>query len=204
MRENHQRNAISRGLQNAELKDTILISDLDEIWRPSKLEEIAPTGISIFLQDFYCYYLNMRTPDKPNWSIGTRAVHLEDMTSPQAIRDWGGFFRALGDKYTIFHAGWHFSYLGGAERVKLKLINTADQVYDTKALKILFGKELKSGRRVPFVNDYLNLDKIRDRIDSGRDVTGMSQHVWQKVAIDETFPDYIRGNQELLSRFIKK
>jgi beta-1,4-mannosyl-glycoprotein beta-1,4-N-acetylglucosaminyltransferase len=203
IRENHQRNAILKGLENANLDDIILISDLDEIWRPSKLEEIAPTGISIFLQDLYCYYLNMRSADKPHWPIGTRAIHLGDMTTPQDVRDWGGHFRPIGDKYTIFNGGWHFSYLGGAERVKQKLINTADQVYDTKALRKLTGRELKPGRRVPFVQDYLHLDKIRERIEKGADVTGMSACVWQKCAIDNTYPEYIQENQDKFAKYIR-
>jgi beta-1,4-mannosyl-glycoprotein beta-1,4-N-acetylglucosaminyltransferase len=203
VRENHQRNAIVQGLVGADLDDIILISDLDEIWRPSKLEEIAPTGISIFLQDLYCYYLNMRSSDKPYWPIGTRAVHLADLTCPQDVRDWGGHFRPLGNKYTIFNGGWHFSYLGGSERVKQKLVNTADQVYDTRALKTLMGKDIKPGRRVPFVADYLKLDKIQQRIDRGDDVTGMSAHTWQKTVIDESYPDYIRENQCKLARFIR-
>ena len=37
LRENHQRNSISRGIKNAKDDDIILISDLDEIPNPKKI-----------------------------------------------------------------------------------------------------------------------------------------------------------------------
>ena len=42
LRENYQRNCISRGIEKADNEDLIIISDLDEIPNPNKLKEIPP------------------------------------------------------------------------------------------------------------------------------------------------------------------
>ena len=48
LRENHQRNAISRGLQNANDEDLIIISDLDEIPNPKKIHLFKKNEICCF------------------------------------------------------------------------------------------------------------------------------------------------------------
>lgn len=181
--ERFQRNAISRGLVNASATDIILISDLDEIPRPTKFLEIRSTGISIFLMDYYVYYLNSRSPDEPYWNMGTRAVHMGEMVSPQETRMWGSNRTPIGNKFAIFNGGWHFSYTGGLERVQEHLANTPDQ-------------QLRG------VNVSHDIHKNEELMAKGKDPTGWRPHVWRVVPIDDTFPRYIIDNQDKLVKFI--
>ena len=181
--ERFQRNAISRALVKANPSDIILISDLDEIPRPAKFREIKSTGISIFLLDYYIYYLNSRSPDEPDWNMGTRAVHLGEMVSPQETRMWGSNRNPIGDKYAIFNGGWHFSYTGGLERVQEHLANTPDQ-------------QLRTYK----VSHDINVNK--ELIEKGKDPTGWRPHTWRAVPIDDTFPKYIIDNQDKFTKLI--
>ena len=183
--ENFQRNAIMRGLKGAHPDDIILISDLDEIPRPSKLSEIQSTGISIFQLDYYLYFLNSRSPDEPVWNLGTRAVHLQDMTSPQETRLYGNRRQLLLDKRVIFHGGWHFSHCGGLQRLVEHQHNTPDQ----QLLGVRISYDIQENRR---------------RMEEGRDPQGWRKFIWRPVPIDETFPEYLRDNPDKFVRLIRK
>ena len=200
IRENYQRDWLSEGLFGASSRDIILVSDADEIWNPAKLDEIRPSGITIFLQDYYRYYLNLRSPDRPYWPIGTRATHFHEMASPQGMRNWGGRFKPILRKQVIFNGGWHFSDLGGPEVVRKKLMNCADQQMDPLGWK----RPIAPGTSAGFIYDFSKLDRIKERIAAGKDVKGIEPFIWQPVPIDETFPEYIRVNQKRFAHLIYK
>ena len=141
-RENHQRNAILRGLKDSALDDLILISDVDEIPRAEMLLEIRE-GLNVFSQTFYYYYLNVVCEKEPIW-YGTRALKRSEMTSPQEVRASFG--------HVITDGGWHFSYLGGSEAIRSKLQSFAHQEYNTSI--------------------YTDLDYIHKCIEEGRDFLG--------------------------------
>jgi beta-1,4-mannosyl-glycoprotein beta-1,4-N-acetylglucosaminyltransferase len=184
--ENFQRNCITRGLTKARPHDLILVSDVDEIPRPSKFHEIHDRGISIFSQDYYIYNLNTRAADEPYWNMGTRSIHYQEMVTPQETRMWHSQRKPIGGAHTIFYGGWHWSYLGGVDMVQTKLVNTPDQ-------------------QLHGINtDISRLECIR-RIQNGLDpLGGRRNSVWQPVPIDETFPDYIRENREKYKHLIVK
>jgi beta-1,4-mannosyl-glycoprotein beta-1,4-N-acetylglucosaminyltransferase len=200
LRENYQRNFLINGLQDAKSDDLIFISDLDEIWDPKKLGQIQDKGITIFMQNYYRYYLNLRSPDRPYWLIGTRVVRRRELSTPQEIRNWGGRFKPVIEKPVIFDGGWHFSDLGGPEVVREKLVNSADQQLDPAG----WGKPIPPGLSAHFAKDFSNLERVRDRIAAGQDVKGVQPFIWRPVPIDETFPAYIRENKEKFAHLIYK
>ena len=58
-RENHQRRCISRGLQSCQPDDIIMVSDMDEIPRATKVSEYkASDGLKVFEQQIFYYFLN--------------------------------------------------------------------------------------------------------------------------------------------------
>ena len=183
--ENFQRNAIIRGLKSASPQDTILISDLDEIPRPSKLGEIQSTGITIFQLDYYLYFLNSRSPDEPVWNLGTRAVRFLEMKSPQETRLYGNRRQLLLDKRVVFHGGWHFSHCGGIERLIEHQCNTPDQ----QLMGVKISQDIAENKR---------------RMDEGRDPQGWRKFYWSPVPIDETFPEYLRCNPEKFAKLMRK
>ena len=185
VREGNQRNDIMKGLTEAAPDDIILISDVDEIPRPEKFSAIRKTGKSIFVMDYYMYYLNMRSADEALWLLGTRAVPMREMTTPQDVRNWGAFRLLLGGKYAIFNGGWHFSYLGGPQKVQYKLESTSES-------------QLPGG----IADDYNHLEAIERRIRSGVDVLGVRGHTWLPVPLDNTFPEYLLEHQDRFNHLI--
>lgn len=120
--ENNQRNAIARGLEeeNAQPDDLVFISDVDEIPAPDIIERLQPkmelldvSPISM-QQSLHYYYINM-VSSMP-W-VGTVLSKYKNLVpiKPQGIRNGKDNFPLEPN------GGWHFSYMGGFERVMEKL-----------------------------------------------------------------------------------
>ena len=62
LRENHQRNSISRGIKNAKDDDIILISDLDEIPNPNSIRNFNPKTRYATFQQKHFYQLRLILP----------------------------------------------------------------------------------------------------------------------------------------------
>ena len=119
IRENYQRNQIMRGLTQCNDSDIILISDLDEIVNPKCFHDLRyhlMRGKRKFIgttQKMYIYFLNRFTSD---WH-GTVATTYRTLTnySPQ-------YFRNRRNKgLRLPNSGWHFTYIGGVQKVIEKL-----------------------------------------------------------------------------------
>ena len=131
-RENGQRNFISKGLERANEKDLILISDVDEIPNLEKINwNTLKDQIVLFKQDMFYYKLNLRLPDLI-WS-GSKACRKKYLKSPQWLRNVKdkkySFFRLdtlfSEKKYInikfIDNGGWHFSNIKTAAEIEYKL-----------------------------------------------------------------------------------
>lgn len=142
--ENHQRNEIRRGLDGCRDEDTVLISDLDEIPSPAAILAHKDTpGIKVFEQLFHYYYLNHLYVRRPGWH-GTRMLsgrdfrHGLDEVSNYSFCNIAELnrgttankIRAYDGKPLIRDAGWHFSYLGGLEAIRLKLQSYSHQEHN--------------------------------------------------------------------------
>jgi beta-1,4-mannosyl-glycoprotein beta-1,4-N-acetylglucosaminyltransferase len=79
----------------------------------------------------------------------------------------------------IENAGWHFSYLGGADQIRHKIESFSHQEYN---------------------NDYVK-SNIKQFLESNNDVLGRNCN-HQIVDIDDSYPDFIINNVERLSKFI--
>ena len=131
-RENGQRNFISKGLERANEKDLILISDVDEIPNLEKINwNTLKDQIVLFKQDMFYYKLNLRLPDLI-WS-GSKGCRKKYLKSPQWLRNVKdkkySFFRLdtlfSEKKYInikfINNGGWHFSNIKTAAEIEYKL-----------------------------------------------------------------------------------
>jgi beta-1,4-mannosyl-glycoprotein beta-1,4-N-acetylglucosaminyltransferase len=210
--ENFQRNAIARGLANCQPKDVVMVSDLDEIPRASMVAEAstkmpwADNGLANlahaalkssavkwltypkdirwklrknhpfifkFQQVRYDYFLNCRSLDSTFW-YGTRMLHYRDFSSAEEIRHSG---------YKIVeNGGWHFTYMGGAERISQKLQAYAHQ--ENNQPKFTDPK---------FIHESINRGQLL--FDQDRQL--------QFVPLDDSFPRYILENREKYAAWIK-
>jgi beta-1,4-mannosyl-glycoprotein beta-1,4-N-acetylglucosaminyltransferase len=210
--ENFQRNCIRRGLAGCRPDDFILVSDLDEIPRASTVEQTArgirfrddflsslvhgalnsrPVKaifhrrgfrrrlrknhpfVLKFEQEFYRHFLNCRVVE-PWYTYGPRMVHFRDFSCAEEMRHSG--------YQQIKAGGWHFSFMGGAERIREKLEAYAHQE-----------------RNLP---QYTDPAVIESQINRGDPIGGMDYQT-RIVPLDDSFPRYVLENREKFAPWIR-
>ena len=132
LRENGQRNFISKGLSLADDEDFVLISDVDEIPNLKSVNfKNYQKKIIQFRQEMFYYKFNLKLPNLV-WT-GTKACKKKNLVSPQWLRNIKDkkypFFRLdtyfSKTKYIsvkfIDNGGWHFSNIKSAEEIEHKL-----------------------------------------------------------------------------------
>lgn len=130
-REAHQRNSIARGIVDADAEDIVIVSDLDEIIRPSTLDAMrADTETSIWglrMPLFYFKFNYMLTTTDSIYTTWGMACRKQIFTEAEDLRRnrfaLNGF--ALNHNVNgirmMEHAGWQFSYLGDTEFARSKI-----------------------------------------------------------------------------------
>jgi len=195
IRENFQRNCISRGIKNSKNDDLIVISDLDEIPNPNLINNFKTSmRYAVFKQKHFYYKINLLSNNNPNW-FGSRICVKKYLKSPQWLRDLKfkkrPFWRI--DKIrlnNIFdNGGWHFCNLKLPSELLYKynnLCETNDPYHFKEKIE----------------QKYLDINEIKKRIDLGQDIIGRND-TFQKIEIDNTFPDYINENKSMYKDWIK-
>ena len=202
--ESHQRNQISAGLlrSGAKADDVVMISDVDEIPNPEQVRKLANTpGVKGFRQDYFCYYLNFRNVRQQAW-VGTKMLSYADFltvfdgvevmkneflpeeinqgTTPSKIR-MRPIPKSRGGCRIVSPGGWHFTSLGGAEALAVKMRSFSHQ-------------EFNPGE------DHINVEELDRQIKAGE------SPFWKVncfgVPLDGRFPSYIRDNAEKYSHLI--
>lgn len=204
--EDHDRRSIGRGLADCRPDDVILTGDVDEIPRAGVLRAAVagmrfrtdPAArltswllarppvvrharslfkkrhplVTVFEQRMFYYFLNCACVNRPWWP-GTRMVFFRDFTSAYDLRRWGG--RRLPD------AGWHFSFMGGVERIRAKIAAYAHQEYNRP--------------------EFTDPAEIARRIGPGKDLFGDGTEL-QWVDVDESFPSLVREQPERFAAWL--
>ena len=185
-RDQFQRNAIEKGYRNFSDEDLIMISDIDEIPNPKKLEEFnIKNKYACFLQKNFQSKINLLNTTDGSWP-GTKICQKKYLKSPQWLRNiktknkpfWKIFSRNI---QLINNGGWHFSFLKKPESIKNKIISYSHQEYNTK--------------------EFTNIDFIKNRISLGKDLFNRNIE-YKKINIDNTFPEYIIKNKEMFKDWI--
>lgn len=211
-RDTFQKNAVGRGLKDCTDEDIIIFSDLDEIPNPEKIKEILQnfdrTKIYHFAQRLFYCYLNMEEvsgnllsyagefpeeerskdgiPGRKKW-IGSKMCSYSLLKEQKLQLGELRFPERKACGIRVEDGGWHFGYMGGhgekdvKKRVAEKVRSAAHQEYNKAEV----------------------LSDVADRIKDGKDIFGRNASFVQ-VEIDETFPEYLRENQEEYSFLILK
>lgn len=126
--ENAHRNLIAKGLAGAKHNDYALISDVDEIPNPEKIKEAISAGHKSFSfkQDLFYFYVNNLSGIEWHGTVGTRIDHF---TTPQDIRN-----HRWEHKIVLQDGGWHYSSMGGKERIRTKFEAFAESQLNTREL----------------------------------------------------------------------
>lgn len=173
-RDFYQKECVRRGLINCEDEDIIMFSDCDEIPNPDlipHLEEFLNQNTFFsFSQTGYYYYLNMLK--EHNWK-GTRVGKYKNLKNYS-------FNELRGNTWTVLtEGGWHFSYMGGPEKVKTKIMSFSAQ-------------EMNNPHVIQSIN--ANIENGVDPFFRGR---------LTKVEIDETYPKYLLENLKKYKHMLK-
>jgi beta-1,4-mannosyl-glycoprotein beta-1,4-N-acetylglucosaminyltransferase len=185
-----QKESIKLGMENASDDDIFISSDLDEIPNPeiiSRLNEFfEPDAFYTFNQTHYCYYLNMM-----------HFSHIDNTAYNQEINsNWKGSrmgtwknmkhyslneLRAQ-DNNDIIDSGWHFSWMGGIDKVKTKLQSYSHQ-------------ENNQSHIIDNVDKMMNVD------DTIYDFRG-DKSIKVPITLD-THPEYLVNNIDKYKHLIK-
>lgn len=201
--EKHQRNSILEGLKGIGPGDQVMISDVDEIPRPEKVTAAATgKGLRIFRQRMYYYYLNCVNATQQGgagyrWNGTVMVDGAMLVRPPQHYRELGVLlmntfappplrqlyytvklrWRLLREGITIRYideGGWHFSYLGGVDRIISKLEAFAHTEYNKP--------------------DYKDPERIRTAIAQGKDIFGRGFQ-YRFVPLDDSWPRTILADR---------
>ena len=189
--EEFQREKIMDSIDDADNDDYIIYSDSDEIPNPELLKELdLKKKYGIFFQDFYVYNLDTFNHYETPWE-GSKICRKKNLKSITFLRKKiklenlkKAFWKLQYEKSIEFieNGGWHFNNLYNSEIISKKLQNI---------------KHVDRGLK----NVHIDRDIIEKKIFNLEDVFHRN-HKYEKIEIDETFPDYIRNNLSIFTDFI--
>jgi len=124
-REHFQRLAISRALGDVGDDDVIMVCDTDEIVMPSVVEDLKGfDGITKLRMHMYYYYMNMYQRsdwDKALALPGSLVAEVKQVNQLRKLKRKPDSLPADCRWRVLDNAGWHFTHVGGADRVRDKL-----------------------------------------------------------------------------------
>jgi Glycosyltransferase family 17 len=139
--ETHQRNAIARGLDDAEDDDIIIISDCDEIIRGAAVDHIRNSEASLFalrmpLYNFKFNYMRVSQGVYDVWAMAVRHSLFADIDA-NTLRGMRFQFTGAPLQFSndgcelIEHSGWHFGYMGDNKYLQDKAQSFSHQNVNT-------------------------------------------------------------------------
>lgn len=177
-REKYQKNHINKAaLRHLNLSDDdiLLVGDADEFPRREIVKSLVEAWDgkkSAFEHSFYYYKFNYRLAHK--W-YQAKCVAYGDF-----VDFWTTRYDSP-DLAIVNNAGWHFSYMKTPEKISEKIKSFSHQEHNFE--------------------EYTDPEKIAERINKVVDPFDRPDHILTEVAIDDSFPEYIKEN---LNNLIKE
>ena len=181
--EQHQRNAITRGLTTASDNDIVIISDCDEILRAQAVDRMRLSDSQLFalrmpLYNFKFNYMRTTPGEYDAWAMAARNSII-DINTPDILRNQR--FNPLGFEI-VEHAGWHFGYLGNREYLIDKAQSFSHQEVNRP--------------------EFLEQIDIEASIESRTEWDRSQPAKYEIVELDNYFPKYLLDNQDKYQQYI--
>lgn len=165
------------GLKNCKPNDVILMSDIDEIPKATKITEFndGKDNLKVFEQILFNFYLNNADFANPPWQ-GTH------MTTFKNLKKIGSPWIAKFSKPDVIieDGGWHFSYIGDVRKIREKIAFTTHQEFN---------------------NDKYNTpEKISKALLNGEDLFKLGRKF--KIVDVNLLPEYVINNQSKFKSYI--
>jgi beta-1,4-mannosyl-glycoprotein beta-1,4-N-acetylglucosaminyltransferase len=176
-RENHQRDALMRGCSTLEDDDLVLLSDVDEIpseWVVEHQIDALKKGY-LPLGRVQRVYMPQHVM-KLNWRWGdNHVIAICRFMSGATLKKYGpqGARNLETPPMTAANQGWHFSYMGGPDRISYKILNAA---HDELAQE-----------------QFYDLDKIKQRMEQRKDMFDRYERKPYPVPL-RALPEYVQNN----------
>lgn len=173
--ERYQREDIMRGLTDCKDNDICIITDADEIPSAEAVKSYRPEmGLCYFDMKLFCYYMNVRAENEQWREARILPYGLLKQINPCGARYSGN--KSLLGTYgnPIPNGGWHFSFMGGAEKVKEKIESYAHAEYNRPEITWL----------------------VEDRLSNLQDVFGREEARYSMTEINGEHPKYLQENIE--------
>ena len=201
-RDHFQRNHITKGIQDANLEDIILISDIDEIPNLEKINFGSIKNKLILFNQKMCYYKLNLYQKNYTW-VGSRACKKKFLVSPQWLRDikdksysywrldvWFSN-KKYNDIFFVKNGGWHFSYLNTPKLIDEKLRSyTHHREYE---LNSLTNTEIENRIKNRESIYNLNLDQTKNQFSEGAKLD---------VLETEKLPEYVQNNYQKFEKWL--
>jgi len=177
--DNHQKERILKGLLACKPDDVVIVSDLDEIPDAQKVKEYAYRhGIKVFRQYQSYYFLNnvCRTihdfngkalaqinQDGYGFWQGSVMLFFKDLKTIKVARKYRD--SPANENITVIReGGWHFSYMGGVEKIVEKLGAWAHPEYNTQENRNpeRIKKVIREGQSLFYPDEKYELIDIRN------------------------------------------
>ena len=185
-----QREYLLGCLNFADPEDYIFFSDPDEIPKPEILKNFElKKKYGIFLQRCFNYKFNLYNKYESPWE-GSRVCKKKNLDSIDFMRQKiksknlnYSFFRFDKERsIEVFKdAGWHFNNILSAKEISLKLKTFAHSEFADEK--------------------YSSIKTIENKIQNKIDLFGRN-HTYEKIDLDETFPEYLKNNIKKFDKFI--
>ena len=166
-----QKEAIRDCLVDLKDEDTLFIGDCDEVWHPSLVVHEPKRTHKLGLL-VYSYYLNNKSSESFYGTIFTTYGIIKDKCL--------NHIRSVPSNYSyIPNAGWHFTSIGGHEKVKEKLTD--------------------SYTKDSYANDQV-LGNLKENIENSKDFLGRNF----TYTIDESqWPSYLTNNKDKYKHLLR-
>jgi beta-1,4-mannosyl-glycoprotein beta-1,4-N-acetylglucosaminyltransferase len=172
--ERSQREWVLQAFGEGDPDDLFICSDVDEIPRAAAItQDIAREGPVVLEQPQYYLFLNCLNLDDPPLK---KALVLRRRDLTRSLTE----LRAL-DLPVVANGGWHFSYLGGLQRVQTKMAAYSHQ-------------ELNIGH-------FTSQKNYERALRAGR-LHYNAKYRIREVPIDSSFPEYVQNHPERFEHLI--
>ena len=174
---NRNNSAFGIAKGNPKPEDLIITSDADEIIDPRVLKNLDwfdPNNFYVAMGPAYYFKLNFKYQDDWRGPVICNWFKLNDTTVDSLRQNYR-------NAHCIEDAAWHFSFLGDIEKFKYKI--KSYEHCDELGTKEIF-QRAESGF-----------------LEKGLDVFGRGE-TYEAVPIDDSYPEFIRNNQEKYKELI--
>jgi beta-1,4-mannosyl-glycoprotein beta-1,4-N-acetylglucosaminyltransferase len=138
-----QRESIRKAIPSLKDDDVVFFSDLDEVWNPRMEFDWDEEILFRLNQEVYSYWMNNRSSEVWTSAIFTAYKNLENRSLNDLRSNSAGMQIRV-----VPRGGWHFSYQGGADRIRLKIQSFGHQEFNNQKILGKLGKRLAKRKDV--------------------------------------------------------